>query len=888
VPILLDRLKAALADRYAIEEELGSGGMATVYLAEDLKHKRKVAVKVLRPELAATLGPERFLREIEVAAQLTHPHILPLHDSGDADGFLYYVMPYIEGQSLREKLATEGELPIAEAVKILREVVDALASAHKHGVVHRDIKPDNVLLSETHAMVTDFGVAKAVHEATGRETLTTAGVALGTPSYMAPEQAAADPHIDQRADIYAIGVLAYELLAGRPPFTGATSQMVLAAHMTQTPEPVTAHRAAVPPALAALVMKCLEKKPADRWQSAEELLPQLEVLATPSGGVTPTATMPVSAVAARRRYFTLALGTISALIVIVVFGTQMLKGGPLTITTSNIRAVTNEPGMEVHPALSPDGSLVAYEKRGADGTQVAIRSTVNIGGGGESTPALEGPETQVAPAWSPDGEFVRFWGCDPGSPCSWREVGKLGGSISTVDVPANVRGTALARCSWSPDGSRVVFPAADSIFAHSTNDGITTLIALTEVPWAAHSFAWSPDGARIAYVNGSMKNVDGTRDLPSSIWIVGAGRSEPVRVTGNEYMNESPTWLDNRHLLFVSTRDGQREVYVIPVGPTGPRGQPLKVPGPIGPHSISYSVPDKKLAYAKLTGRQNIWSYPLGRSEAVSIRDGVRVTEGNQVIWNHDVSPDGAWIVYDSDLRGNMDIYKRHVEGGNPIPLSDAPTDEFWPRWSPRGNEIAFYTWESYEERVGKVVPADGGTAVELRDLPREAMWPSWSPNGLEIALRSTQTGRPEVWLLSRDSIGGVWHGARQLTDFGCEGTDWAPDGAGVLCVALEELVLVSRNGEPLWRRDPSPAILLRDGVPKFSPDGSRIYFWGVDEDDRMGIWAIPTEQGEPRLIVAYDDPVLDGLSRFSVGAHQLYLTVGEYESDIWVLDVEW
>ena len=182
MPDTFDRLKAALADRYAIREEIGAGGMATVYLAEDLKHHRKVAVKVLRPELAAALGPERFLREIEVAAKLHHPHILPLYDSGEADGFLYYVMPYEEGQSLREKLAKEGELPVAEAVRLLRDVVDALAHAHKHGVVHRDIKPDNVMLSGRHALVTDFGVAKAVSEATGRQKLTTAGVALGTPA----------------------------------------------------------------------------------------------------------------------------------------------------------------------------------------------------------------------------------------------------------------------------------------------------------------------------------------------------------------------------------------------------------------------------------------------------------------------------------------------------------------------------------------------------------------------------------------------------------------------------------------------------------------------------------------------------------------------------------
>jgi TolB-like protein/tetratricopeptide (TPR) repeat protein len=274
--------------------------MATVYLAEDRKHHRKVAVKVLRPELAATLGADRFHREIEIAANLNHPHVLPLLDSGEADTFLYYVMPFVEGESLRDKLAHEGELPIGEAVRILRDVVDALSEAHEKGVVHRDIKPDNVLLTKHHALVTDFGVAKAVSEATGAEKLTTEGVALGTPAYMSPEQAAADSHIDRRADIYAVGVVAYELLTGRTPFLGTTPQMILSAHITDTPEPVTKYRESVPPALEQLVMKCLEKKAADRWQSAEELLPQLEALATPSGGITPTGTMPVDRVVKRR------------------------------------------------------------------------------------------------------------------------------------------------------------------------------------------------------------------------------------------------------------------------------------------------------------------------------------------------------------------------------------------------------------------------------------------------------------------------------------------------------------------------------------------------------------------------------------------------------------
>jgi len=312
----LDRLKDALSDRYSVERELGRGGMATVYLAHDLKHDRQVAIKVLRPDLAAALGPERFHREIKIAAQLQHPNILPLHDSGEADGLLYYVMPYVEGQSLRDKLAREGELPIGDAVRLLRDVVDALTEAHAHGVVHRDIKPENILLRGRHALVTDFGVAKAVSEAADREQLTTAGVALGTPAYMAPEQASADPHLDQRVDIYAVGAVAYELLTGRAVFVETTQQAVLAAHMTRAPEPLTKHRETVPAALEQLVLRCLEKKPADRWQTAEDLLSQLEALATPSGGVTPTDMRPIGTVQRRRKVVLTVLGAAAGVIVV--------------------------------------------------------------------------------------------------------------------------------------------------------------------------------------------------------------------------------------------------------------------------------------------------------------------------------------------------------------------------------------------------------------------------------------------------------------------------------------------------------------------------------------------------------------------------------------------
>jgi eukaryotic-like serine/threonine-protein kinase len=271
-------LTSPVAERYHLTRELGRGGMAVVYLARDLKHDRDVAVKVVRPELAAALGRARFLREIEIAAKLHHPNIVSLYDSGEAEGVLYYVMPYEPGLSLRQKLVRDGQLPVADALTILRDVAEAMSYAHQQGVVHRDIKPENVMLNGRHAVVTDFGVAKALTAATGGQTVTTPGLALGTPAYMAPEQITADPRIDNRADIYAFGAMAYEMLSGRPPFVRPTAHAVLGAHVSEQPQPVAHQRPSISPQLAALVMKCLEKDATQRWQSADDLLREIETI----------------------------------------------------------------------------------------------------------------------------------------------------------------------------------------------------------------------------------------------------------------------------------------------------------------------------------------------------------------------------------------------------------------------------------------------------------------------------------------------------------------------------------------------------------------------------------------------------------------------------------
>ena len=275
----IERLAAALAGRYRIDRELGAGGMATVYLAEDVKHRRQVAVKVLRPQLAAAVGADRFLREIEIAASLHHPHILPLYDSGEADGFLFYVMPFVEGESLRQRLDREKQLPLDDALHIAREVADALSFAHSRGVVHRDVKPENILLESGHAVVADFGIARALSMA-GGESLTETGMLIGTPRYMSPEQAGGAAEIDGRSDLYSLGCTLFEMLAGQPPFTGPSPEAVIRQHLAADPPPVTNYRPAVPRHLAGTIARALAKAPADRFnpvaQFGEALLESRE------------------------------------------------------------------------------------------------------------------------------------------------------------------------------------------------------------------------------------------------------------------------------------------------------------------------------------------------------------------------------------------------------------------------------------------------------------------------------------------------------------------------------------------------------------------------------------------------------------------------------------
>jgi eukaryotic-like serine/threonine-protein kinase len=888
VTVVDSRLADALAGRYAIQSEVGQGGMAIVYLARDLRHERLVALKVLRPELAVSLGADRFLREIKLAAQLQHPHILPLHDSGEAAGFLYYVMPYVEGESLRGRLARIGELPIHDSVRILIEVTDALAYAHRRGVVHRDIKPDNVLLSGRHALVTDFGVAKAVSEATGRQQLTTAGIALGTPTYMAPEQATADPNVDHRADLYSVGIMGYELIAGHPPFGGRTSQEILAAQVTQAPAPLCSHRPACPPGLEAVIMRCLEKRPADRWQTADELLAHLEPLATPSGGTTPTATQPVKPLSGRSSFSWWKWVVAAVVLIALAAGLALVfnRAAP-ELRLGRRTQLTLDPGLEIDPAVSPDGKLVAYTAGPLGQTRLYVRQVE-----GTTPVAITAAHPGFArtPRWSPDGGRLLFL-----SPRGLETIPALGGQPKLL-VP--VRPDEWADGTWSPDGRSIAYAMGDSVYSSPADGGGERGLArLVE----AHSCVWSPDGRWLACTSGNRRFV-GTEDFGnlavSTVWLVPAAGGAPLRVTQDEALNTSPAWLPGgRALLYVSDREGGRDIYQVALGRNGrPAGAPVRLTTGLNAAQVSVAANGRRLAYSVFTQSSNIWWLPLPRSGVALVSKAQPVTVGSQVIEDLDVSPDGRWLAFDSDRSGVQQIYRMPLAGGDIEQLTSGPEPAFVPQFSPNGREIAYHAFVGGIRQIF-VIPADGGTPAQVTSGSEHFWSPRWSPDGRTLSIvKAPLSPDHETDLVSRDSRG-RWSAPETLVKGG-RIAPWSPDGH--LVVTATEgvqgpgaLEIIPVGGGP-YRM----LLAVKDSATQVAPiwpymcdwsaDGRWVYFIGQDPKDRsIGVWRVPSAGGAAEPALRFDDPARPWhRNGFAVHGTRFYFTIGDRQSDIWTTEI--
>lgn len=745
-----ERLRASLAGRYTIERELGRGGMATVYLARDLKHDRLVALKVLRPELAAVLGTERFLREISLTAGLQHPHILTLIDSGEADGFVYYVMPYVEGGSLRQRLETEGPLPLDEALRMTRAIASALDFAHGRGAIHRDIKPENIMLHQGEPMVADFGIALAVSTA-GRERLTETGLSLGTPAYMSPEQASADPKLDGRSDQYSLASVLYEMLAGEPPYTGPTAQAIIAKRFAE-PVPHLSTVRRVTPSVAAAITKALAKAPADRFVTAGAFAAAL------TNG-------PTHLRLPRRR-------SVAAIVALVIIGAvvawfyssnhSQAASDPVTVVP-----FTSSPGQKLQPVFSPDGNEIAYMWKGDNDDNADIY--VKLTGAGGPLRITNDSADEFCPAWSPDGRYIAFArNGSAGGRAGYYVIPALGGAARRI-ADAYAPAIDFGRCvDWSRDGKYLIVadkatpehPRA-SILLLSVEDGQRKVVVSQPAPYVASAML-SPDGRLIAYVQGAGF-------LAGEIRVVPIGGGQTRRLTPGGTTLDGLAWTaDSKELVFGSNRDGLWTLWRIPVS----GGTPERVSG-VGEGATGPTISPKgnRLAYVHRRIDTNVWRMPgpawkgpaLGPAKVI-----VSSREDLEGVY----SADGKRIAFTSDRSGNYEIWVSNSDGTNQTQLTSlkAP-DSGSPRWSPDGKTIVF---DSRLEGHGGifVINADGGAPRRLTDDTAENNVPTWSGDGSWVYFSSKRTGDWQVWKVP--SVGGT---PVQVTNNGGFSAQEAPDG---------------------------------------------------------------------------------------------------------------
>jgi Tol biopolymer transport system component len=893
-------LSTALSPRYRLERELGRGGMATVYLARDLKHDRDVAIKVFRGDVAAAVGPERFLEEIRTTAHLKHPHILPLFDSGSTESTLFYVMPFIDGESLRERLRRERRLPVTEVVRILRELADALAHAHAKGVVHRDVKPDNVLVSDGHAFLADFGIARAFSANAEGITIAGTGIMIGTPAYMAPEQIGPGP-IDHRTDIYGLGVLAYELLTGTPPFTGS-SQEVVTGQLARSPVPIARLRPESPRPLSDLIMLCLEKTPDRRWQRAGDLLPVLDGIAG-----TETASIPPGAKAMRPVVPWVVVATVITGLIAAAWYARNVAPTAETLAIGRIARITAEPGLEIDPAIAPDGRTIAYTAGAIGRMRIYVRQIV----GGRMTPlTADGfAEGQRWPQWSSDGERLAFQaGPQRLSLRSRSETASLYQTLALGGIPTRlfglVPGGLAIGPSWSPDSADIVFGGANGLYAVSAGgDGTPRL--LVEGP-GLHSPRWSADGSKIAYVRGGETFTFGEEMLGnvsnSAIEIFLPDTGHTVRVTTGEWLDANPQWMpDNQTLLFISSRGGGRDVYMLRLTPAAqPEGEPVRLTSGLNAHGISLSADGKLLAYASYSPTANIWSVPIPETGVASIADAQQITFGNEKIEKLAISPDGKWLAYDSDRNGQADIWKVPLTGGPSTELragaaeqiTRSPNHEFVNGWSPDGREIVFHSIREGSKRDVQVVTSDGTRTEVVISTPAEEQHAAWGPDGNTIIFDSGDSGESNRWetfVITRPHQGAPWGTPRQLTKTGSSDPKWSPDGRLIAFCARgqlrvikpdgtgERILVDSRGGED----HPEPAYSV------WSRDSQIIYYKAYDRHRHSTIWSVPVSGGPSRLLVRFDDPSRRSLRReFDTDGRRFYFTVAADESDLWSMEL--
>lgn len=807
----ITKLTTSLADRYHIEREIGAGGMATVYLARDLRHDRKVALKVLRPDLGAVLGVERFLSEIKVTANLQHPNLLPLFDSGEADGLLFYVMPYVEGESLRARLDREKQLPLDEAIRISVAIANALDYAHSHGVIHRDLKPENILLQSGQPVIADFGIALAVSNAGGNR-ITQTGLSLGTPSYMSPEQATGDRVIDARSDIYSLGAMTYEMLTGEPPHTGNTSQAVIARMLTEKPRPIRSTRAAVPDYVDASVQRALEKIPADRFSTAHEyadaLQGRMDLSASKAFTSASTAAGAQPPVWKQELKNPLVLSLAALLLIVVAAAafrerTRAPAQRPVRFvlaTPDSARAVTNYPWPG---AISPDGSTIVYSASVSGAPTLFAQKTDQL-----DAHVIPGTTAAGQPIFSPDGQWVAFEAggklrkvqLDGSAPITITEAGSFNGADWTtrdeIILGSELNKHGLGRVSAS-GGDMLEFAKPDK------SKGET-------------DYLWP-----IAFPN--------AKTVAFTIW---SGTLASARLATASVDNGDVVPLDIRGIRPLAVIDGvlvylqmDGSVMAVRLDRSGRHtsGKPVPVLDPViveqglnGNSGIFVSPGGALLTSRGGTNSQLAWLAPDGTTKIIS-RETRQFTVPR-------LSPDGSRIavaVGDRE-KSSIWIYDLGTSTFSRLSSTEAATA---PSWTPDSKRVVYLALGDKERFAIWSQNADGGSPAEkLLDLANLTPAVTISPDG-RSALALSYTNN--AWQLYRVALDSTRVSVPYLLSGGTGATQpsFSPDGKWVAVSSQE-----SGQDEVSVRSfpDPSARVQISAGggtAPSWSADGTRVFY---------------------------------------------------------------